>query len=51
MPGGLLEISPIEVVRKFSSKKLLNLGCILFEVSYAIYQFIGGENDTNFNTE
>jgi len=51
MPGGLFQISPIDVGRKFSRKNLLHLGCIIFEVSYATYQFIGGENDSNLNTE
>jgi len=36
----------------FSYKFFLNLlGCIWFEVSYSVYQFIGGENDSNSNTE
>ena len=30
---------------------LLKPGCIWFEVSCSVYQFIGGENDSNFNIE
>jgi len=30
---------------------LLKPGCIWSEVSYSVYQFIGGENNSNSNTE
>ena len=32
-------------------QSLLKPRCIWFEVSYYVYQFIGGENDSNSNTE
>jgi len=35
----------------FFRDSFLKLGCIWFEVSYSVYQFIGGENDSNSNTE
>jgi len=35
----------------FVIKNLFNLGCICFEVSYSVYHFISGENDSNSNTE
>jgi len=32
-------------------QNFLKPGCIWFEVSYYVYQFIGGENDSNSNTK
>ena len=37
--------------RIFFIQDLLKAGCIWFEVSYCVYQFIGGENDSNSNTK
>ena len=35
----------------FLHQKSADLGCIWFEVSYSVHQFIGGENDSNSDTE
>jgi len=37
--------------RIFFIQFFLKPGCIWFEVSYCVYQFIGSENDSNSNTE
>jgi hypothetical protein len=37
--------------RIFFTQIFLKQGCIWLEISYSVYQFIGGENDSNSNIE
>jgi len=39
------------LIKKLIILFLIIRGCILFEVFYAVYQFISGEDDLNSNSE